>query len=117
MEPTAGLKAYGDLLHELNEELGARFHELPPDIRALLAQKGAITQRATDEMGMVIEECAHHIETYRELLGQCQEWLDTFFIPLQAQCADQDVPQRVDSGDMKKVIDELKQALSAATSP
>jgi hypothetical protein len=114
MESMAGLKAYGNLLHELNTELGARFHELPPDIRALLAQKGAITQRATDDMGLVIEECAHHIEKYRQLLGQCQTWLDAFFIPLQAQCADQTVTHRVDGDDLKTLIADLQNVLAEA---
>ncbi len=114
MEQTAGLKAYGDLLRELNKELVSRFDELPPDIRALLAQKGAITQRATDDMGLVIEECAHHIEKYGALLKQCQLWLDSFFIPLQAQCADEDVHNRVDSNDLKQLIAEITDVLAKA---
>ena len=114
MAQSAGLQAYGDLLRELNRELASRFDELPADVRALLIQKGAITRKATDEMGMMIAECGRYVEAYDKLLKRCRNWLDTFFLPLQAQCADEEVPNRVDTRDLSALIEEIEGILTRA---
>ena len=99
------------LLSEVNQALDARFMDLPEDVRALLVQKGALTQTVIRELTRLIELAADKAEKHEALLDHCAEWQEEFFIPLKAQSDGEEVDEAVYVKDLEEMIDELSRVL------
>lgn len=119
-ERSSAVKKYSDdlltvssqLLAQVNQELDQRFMELPEDVRALLVQKGALTQTIIRELTSLIERAADKAEKHEDLLDHCAEWKDTFFVPLKAQSDGKPVVKEIYLRDLEKMIEELNRVLA-----
>lgn len=101
----------GDLLQEINRELDDRFMDLPEDVRALLVQKGALTQMIIRELTRLIEQAAQKAEKHDDLLDKCEGWLENFFMPLQAQSDGKPVAKSIYLSDLESMIEEFQRVL------
>jgi transcriptional regulator with PAS, ATPase and Fis domain len=99
------------LLREVNRELDARFMDLPEDVRALLVQKGALTQTIIRELTSLIEQAANKAEKHEELLDHCAEWQREFFIPLKAQSDGVKTDNEIYLRDLEEMIEEVGRVL------
>jgi len=114
MSKDKAISSYARLLRQLNDELASRFDALPPDVQALLVQKGAVSQRAASEMGALLAESAQHLALYDQLLDRIAEWRAEFLLPLQEQSDDERIEDPVNTEDLAKVISEADALLKAA---
>jgi hypothetical protein len=105
------LRLSSQLLIEINRELDARFMDLPEDVRALLVQKGALTQTIIRELTRLIEQAAGKAEKHDDLLDKCEGWLEDFFLPLQAQSDGKPVAKSIYLKDLELMIEEFKRVL------
>lgn len=105
------LSVSGTLLAEVNRELDARFMELPEDMRALLVQKGALTQTVIRELTRLIDQAAAKAAKHDDLLDKCETWLEDFFLPLQAQSDGKPVAKSIYLKDLEDMIQEFKRVL------
>jgi hypothetical protein len=105
------LSLSGRLLAEVNRELDARFMELPEDVRALLVQKGALTQMVIRELTRLIDQAAAKAEKHDDLLDKCEGWLEDFFLPLQAQSDGKPVAKSIYLKDLENMIEEFRRVL------
>ncbi|MGA0332564.1 MAG: hypothetical protein ACO3N7_03730 [Kiritimatiellia bacterium] len=101
------------LLAELNRELDARFMDLPEDVRALLVQKGALTQTIIRELTRLLEQAADKAAQYEALLDHCAEWQEEFFVPLKAQSDGKKVDKEIYLRDLEQMIEEVGRVLAA----
>ncbi|MDF3129350.1 hypothetical protein P0Y35_09095 [Kiritimatiellaeota bacterium B1221] len=100
------------LLAEVNRELDARFMDLPEDVRALLVQKGALTQTVIRELTRLIELAADKAKKHEDLLDHCAEWQREFFIPLKAQSDGEKLDQEIYLKDLEQMIEEVGRVLA-----
>jgi hypothetical protein len=114
VENTSGdlLSTSAQLLSEVNEELDARFMDLPEDVRALLVQKGALTQTIIRELIRLIESAADKAAKHEALLDHCEEWQREFFIPLKAQSDGENVKEAIYLSDLEEMIEEMGRVLA-----
>ena len=108
------LTSYAELLQQLNGELSDRITTLPPDVQALLVQKGAITQQAFSAMGAMLADCQAHLDAYDGLLQRMIHWREHFLVPLWEQCNDKKVTERVDVDDLKAIVLEFNALIGNA---
>jgi transcriptional regulator with PAS, ATPase and Fis domain len=101
------------LLAEVNRELDARFMDLPEDVRALLVQKGALTQTIIRELTRLIERAADKAKQHEALLDHCAEWQREFFVPLKAQSDGEQVDKEIYLRDLEQMIEEVGRVLAA----
>jgi hypothetical protein len=106
------LTTSAQLLSEVNEELDTRFMDLPKDVRALLVQKGALTQTIIRELIRLIEKAADKAEKHEALLDHCEEWQREFFIPLKAQSDGEAVKEAIYLKDLEEMIEEVGRVLA-----
>ena len=99
------------LLAEVNRELDARFMDLPEDVRALLVQKGALTQTIIRELIRLIERAADKAEQHESLLDHCAEWQREFFIPLKDQSDGKHLDNEIYLKDLEQMIEEVGRVL------
>lgn len=112
-KPSADLlSTSGKLLAEVNRELDARFMELPGDVRALLVQKGALTQTVIRELTRLIELAADKAEKHDALLDKISSWQEEFFLPLKDQSDGKPVVKEIYLKDLESMIEELNKALA-----
>ncbi len=105
------LSVSSQLLSEVNKELDARFMDLPEDVRALLVQKGALTQTVIRELTRLIELAADKAEQHEALLDHCAEWQREFFIPLKAQSDGEKLDNEIYLKDLEQMIEEVGRVL------
>lgn len=108
MPDESRVQDYATLLQHLNVELSKHFDELPGDVKALLIQKGAISQAAMREMVDLVSESRERMQT---LSKQCKDWRDNFMLPLLDQTDDKPVAHRVDSDDLMRLINEISEVI------
>ena len=108
---TASLTDYADLLEQLNARLRPRVAEMPPATQALLTQKGAITQRALDDLASLLSAARAQLDQYETLQQACRHWLNDFLVPLHLQSQDLHVHERVDTEDLREVIRAMRAIL------
>ena len=114
VEATASdlLSVSGELLAEVNRELDARFMDLPEDVRALLVQKGALTQTVIRELTQLIDQAAAKAEKHDDLLDKCEGWLENFFEPLKDQSDGKPVAKSIYLRDLETMIEEFQRVLA-----
>lgn len=105
------LSVCSKLLAEVNRELDARFMDLPEDVRALLVQKGALTQTIIRELTRLIELAAEKAEQHEDLLDHCANWQKEFFVPLKAQSDGEHVDKEIYLRDLEQMIEEVGRVL------
>ncbi len=106
------LQLSGTLLAEINREIDRRSADLDPDLRALLVQKGALTQCVVREMGMLLEQAQARLEQVDGLMDVFGHWLEEFFIPLRDQSDGKDVAKPIYLADLEKMIVEIQAVLA-----
>jgi len=105
------------LLEQINRELQARDAELSPDVRALLAQKGAVTQVILRELMRLMEDTARQAQAYETLLEQCRGWRDRFLIPLRDQSDGKPMAEAIYLSDLVDMIQQLSRVLGEGEAP
>lgn len=100
------------LLAEVNRELDVRFMDMPEDVRALLVQKGALTQTIIRELTRLIELAADKAEKHDALLDHCAVWQKEFFVPLKNQSDGKPVVKEIYLKDLEQMIEELERVLA-----
>lgn len=105
------LTVSSQLLTEVNRELDQRFMDLPEDVRALLVQKGALTQTIIRELTSLIERAADKAKQHEALLDHCAEWQEEFFIPLKAQSDGVKTDNEIYLRDLEQMIEEVGRVL------
>jgi len=106
------LSVSSTLLTDVNRELDSRFMDLPEDVRALLVQKGALTQTVIRELTRLIELAADKAEKHDDLLDHCAVWQKEFFVPLKKQSDGKPVVKEIYLKDLEKMIEELERVLA-----
>ncbi len=99
------------LLEELNREIAQRSAELPPELQALLAQKGAVTQILFKEMMRLLNDTARQAEAYDALIEKCKIWREHFFIPLRDQSDGKPMAESIYLSDLVEMIAELERVI------
>ncbi len=102
------------MLRELNHEINAHLNEVPDDLKALLIQKGALTQCVFRELSFLLDQATQQTERYEEVLGHCARWREEFFLPLRAQCNDVPLEEPVNTRDLDQLLTELDSLLTAS---
>ncbi|WFB35851.1 hypothetical protein P3T73_16995 [Kiritimatiellota bacterium B12222] len=110
--PPSLLSLSTELLAEVNRELDARFMDLPEDVRALLVQKGALTQTIIRELTRLIEQSTDKAEKHEALLDHCAEWQREFFVPLKAQSDGEKGERDIYLKDLEQMIEEVGRVLA-----
>jgi len=106
------LQLSGTLLAEINREIDRRAADLDPDLRALLVQKGALTQCVVREMGMLLEQSHARFGEVEKLLDLFGHWLEDFFVPLRDQSDGKDLAKPIYLADLEKMIIEIQAVLA-----
>ncbi|GEM_PF-2890022 len=102
-----------ELLREVNLEIDQRFHELSPDMRALLIQKGAMMQSIFRELNRLLEAASEKAEQHDWLLDRCEEWRRDFLIPLREQStSDQNTGKKIEIKDLMDILGQVNRALA-----
>lgn len=100
-----------EMLADLNREIDARTEELDDDIRALLAQKNAITQCVFREMAHLLDLAVERAEAHDNLIDHCEQWRDQFLIPLRDQSDGKPMAQSIYLTDLINMIAELERVI------
>lgn len=102
----------GEMLEEINQQLEPKLESLPPEVKALLAQKGAVTQVVLRELMHLIDESAARNAEYNALIRACRHWRDDFFIPLRDQSDGKPMAKSIYLTDLVKMIEDLDRVIS-----
>ena len=101
-----------DILAEINGELAARQEKMDPEVRALIAQKGAVTQCILREMMALMEELSGRAEAMEALLRKCRVWHDDFLVPLRDQSDGKPIAKSIYLSDLVGMIEELERVIA-----
>ena len=101
-----------DILAEINGELSARQQEMDPEVLALIAQKGAVTQCILREMMALMEDLSARAVAMAALLEKCKVWHDDFLVPLRDQSDGKPIAKSIYLSDLVGMIDELERVIA-----
>ncbi|MCH8511865.1 MAG: hypothetical protein LAT83_09460 [Kiritimatiellae bacterium] len=101
-----------EIIGELNRELDARSAGLDPEIRTLLAQKGAVIQFILREFMRLLDETAERALAHDALVEKCKQWHDGFFVPLRNQSDGKPMAEAIYLSDLVKMIEELERVIA-----